>query len=180
MSIKTEILSLRLANEMIFSLHARSRANPVGFYTIPYIQAHIFGVGSANTRKHHCPMLERISSRTRSLRTWWSLYGKYLYFLSIRLNIIALIPIRQYFSMIWFLAFGWNVESVNLPDEVVNLWIFTVGLTSSGCRHHTSSFWPWSGMPKVCLYNTFLGSLCHSPPWMKNQHGLNEEKNPYR
>ncbi len=41
---------------------------------------------------------------------------------------------------------------------------------------HTSSVWPWSGVPKVRLYNTFLGGLRHSPPQMKNQHGLNEEK----
>ncbi len=41
---------------------------------------------------------------------------------------------------------------------------------------HTSSIWPWSGAPKVCLYDTFLGSLRHSPPRMKNQHGLHEEK----
>jgi hypothetical protein len=170
-------MSLRLADEMIFSLCARSRANCVGFYTIPYIQVHIFGVGSANARKCHRPTPERISSRTRSLRTWWPLDGKYLYFLSIWLNIIALIPIRRYFSMIRFLAVGWNIESVNLPDEVANLWIFTIGLTSSGCRPHTSSVWPWSGAPKVCLYDTFLGGLHHLPPRMKNQHGLNEEKN---
>ena len=31
-------------------------------------------------------------------------------------------------------------------------------------------------MPKVHLYNTFLGGLRHLPPRMKNQHGLNEEK----
>ncbi len=41
---------------------------------------------------------------------------------------------------------------------------------------HTSSIWPWSGAPKVWLYDTFLGGLRHSPPRMKNQHGLNEEK----
>ncbi len=75
-----------------------------------------------------------------------------------------------------FLPVGWNDESLNLPDEMVNLWIFTFRLTLSGCRPHTSSVWPWSGAPKVRLYDTFLGSLCHSPPWMKNQHGLNEEK----
>jgi hypothetical protein len=46
-----EIMSLRLAEEMIFSLRARSRANPVGFYTIPYIRAYILGAGSANARK---------------------------------------------------------------------------------------------------------------------------------
>jgi hypothetical protein len=27
------------------------------------------------------------------------------------------------------------------------------------------------------LYDTFLSGLHHSPPQMKNQHGLNEEKN---
>ncbi len=63
------------------------------------------------------------------------------------------------FYLIWFLVVGLNLESENLPDKLVNLWIFTIGLTSSGCRPHTSSFWPWSGMPKVHLYNTFLGSL---------------------
>jgi hypothetical protein len=26
---------------------------------------------------------------------------------------------------------------------------------------HTSSIWPWSGAPKVHLYNTFLGGLHH-------------------
>ena len=48
-------------------------------------------------------------------------------------------------------------------DESVgwDLWIFTLGLTSSGCQPHTSSIWSWSGTPKVCLYNTFLGGLRH-------------------
>ncbi len=63
--------------------------------------------------------------------------------------------------MIWFLVVGWNIESVNLPDKMVKLWIFTIGLTSSGCQPHTSSVWPWSGTPKVCLYYTFLGGLRH-------------------
>ncbi len=159
--MKTEIMSLRLAKEMIFSLHARGCANHVGFYMVPYIRAHILGVGSANARKHHCPMPERISSRTRSPHMWWPLDGKYLYFISVWLNIIALIPIRRYFSLIRFLAFGWNIESVNLPKEVVNLWIFTVGVTSSGCQPHTSSIWPWSRAQKVRLYDTFLGGLRH-------------------
>ncbi len=64
--------------------------------------------------------------------------------------------------MIQFLAVWWNIESVNQPDEVVNLWIFIVGLQLSGCRPHTSSVWPWSGALKVCLYDTFLGSLRQS------------------
>ncbi len=61
--------------------------------------------------------------------------------------------------MIWFLVVGWNIESVNLLDKVVNLWIFTIGLTLSVCWPHTSSIWPWSGAPKVRLYDTFLGGL---------------------
>ncbi len=145
------------------------------------------GIGSANARKHQFLTPERISSCTRSLCTWWPLDGrwmavgwpldgKYFYLLSVWLNIIALIPIRRYFSIIHFFVVGWNIESVNLPDEVVNLWIFTIGLTSSGCWPHTSSIWPWSGAPKVCLYNTFLGGLRHLPPRMKNQLGLNEKK----
>jgi hypothetical protein len=148
---------------MIFSLRARSHVYHVDFYMIPYIRAHIFGVGSANARKGHRPTPERISSCTRSLRMWWTLDGKYLYFLSIWFNIVALIPIRRY--LFWFdLTPGWNDESVNLPDEMVNLWIFTVaiGLTSSGCWPHTSSIWPWSDTPKVWLYNTFLGGLGQS------------------
>ncbi len=48
-----------------------------------------------------------------------SIRWEYLYSSSIGLHIVALIPIRQ--------------SSVNLSDEVVNLWIFTVGLTLSGC-----------------------------------------------
>ncbi len=41
---------------------------------------------------------------------------------------------------------------------------------------HLSSVSPWSGAPKLRLYDTFLGSLRHSPQQMKNQHRLNEEK----
>ena len=44
---------------------------------------------------------------------------------------------------------------------------------------HTSSVWPWSGTPKVHLYNTFLGSLHHLAPQMKNQRGSMRKK-PYR
>ncbi len=63
------------------------------------------------------------------------------------------------FYPIQFLVVGLNLESENLPDKLVNLWIFTIGLTSSGCQPHTSSVWPWSGALKVHLYNTFLGGL---------------------
>ncbi len=139
---------------MIFSLRARSCAYCVGFFTIPYIRAHIFSVGSANPRKRHCSTPERISSCTRSPHMWWQLDGKYLYFLSVWFNYYPGI-----FFMIRFLVVRWNIESVNLLDEVVNLWIFTIGLPLSGCWPHTSSVWPLSGMPKTHLYKTFLGGL---------------------
>ncbi len=35
-------------------------------------------------------------------------------------------------------------------------------LTSAECQHHTSSIWPWSGAPKVHMYDTFLGGLRQS------------------
>jgi hypothetical protein len=44
MSIKTEIMSLSIAEKMIFGLRARSCAHCVGFYTIPYNQAHILAL----------------------------------------------------------------------------------------------------------------------------------------
>jgi hypothetical protein len=51
----------------------------------------------------------------------------------------------------------------------------TSGLTSAGC-HLTRLASDLGGAPKVHLYDTFLSGLCHLPPRMKNQHGLNEEK----
>ncbi len=154
---------------MIFSLRARRHANCVGFYTIPYIQAHILALALLMTESvkfqcqkesHH--ILDHFVCDGHWMAVGWLLDGKCLYLLSVWLNIIALIPIRQYFSMIRFLAVGWNIEFVNLPDEVENLWIFILGLSLSGCQPHTSSIWPWSGAPKVRLYDTFLGGLRQS------------------
>jgi hypothetical protein len=47
-------MSLRLAEEMIFHLCARSHANLVDIYTISYIRAHILSVGLSNVRKLAC------------------------------------------------------------------------------------------------------------------------------
>jgi hypothetical protein len=47
-------MSLRLAEEMIFRLCARSRANRVEFYMISYIRVHILSVGLSNIRKLAC------------------------------------------------------------------------------------------------------------------------------
>jgi hypothetical protein len=46
-------MSFRLAEEMIFSLRAMSRANRVDVYMIPYTRAHILGVGLSNAGKHN-------------------------------------------------------------------------------------------------------------------------------
>ncbi len=43
----------------------------------------------------------------------------------------------------------WDGESVNLHPRVDICWMLT----------SPSSIWPWSGMPKVRLYDTFLGGL---------------------
>ncbi len=149
---------------MIFGLHARSRANHVGFYTIPYIRAHILALALLTPesvkfwcRKESHHILDHFVRDGHWMAVGWPLDGKCLYLLSVWLNIIALIPIRPYFSMIQFLAVGWNIESVNLPDEVENLWIFTKGLTLSECQPHTSSVWPLSVAPKVRLYDNILG-----------------------
>jgi hypothetical protein len=44
-------MSLGFYLKVIYSLCAMSRANYVGFYAIPNIQALVLGVGSANARK---------------------------------------------------------------------------------------------------------------------------------
>ncbi len=168
---------------MIFSLRARSHVVCEDFYTLPYIRAHILGVGLSNAgkcnfqcRKESYHVLDHLICDRYWMAVGWSLdrsiFTSYLYDLVLETN-----TIRQYFSWFNFLWVDWNIESDNLPDKVMNMWIFTIWLTLSGCQPHTSSIWPWSGMPKVHLYNTFLGSLRHLPPQMKNQHGLNEEKN---
>ena len=46
----------------------------------------------------------------------------------------------------------------------------------SGPIMHLASDLSWA-CQKVQLYSTFVSGLSHSPPQMKNQHGLNEEKN---
>ncbi len=48
------IMSLRLAEEMIFRLCARSHANRVDFYTISCIRVHILSVSLSNVRKLAC------------------------------------------------------------------------------------------------------------------------------
>ena len=161
---------------MIFSLCARGRVNHVGFYTIPYNQARVVGVGSPNAGKHN------LSCRKESYYVWdhlvrksrWTAVGwKYLYSSSVGLHIIALILIRRYLSWFYFLWSERNIESKNLPDKVTNLGIFTIWLALSGCLPHTSSVWPWSGVPKVRLYGTFMcGLRQYERQWQPWTYGL--------
>jgi hypothetical protein len=93
MSVKTEIMSLRLVDEMIFSLHVRSRANCVGFYMIPYIRAHIFG-NALLTPESIIPRHQKESHRILDHFVhdghWMeSMFTSYPY------DLISLIPIRQ-------------------------------------------------------------------------------------
>jgi hypothetical protein len=151
---------------MIVSLRVRGPIKRVGFDTILYNQARVDGVGSSNAGKHFFSCQKKIFLHMRSLCTsellnncWMAVRWESLYSSSVGLHIAALIPIWQYFSWFYFLQSEWNIESENLPDKVTNLGIFTIWLALSGCRPHTSSVWPWSGTPKVHLYNTFLGGL---------------------
>ncbi len=63
----------------------------------------------------------------------------------------------------WFLWRYLVVFKVSFRDEVVTPGVTpTSVLTSAECQRHTSSIWPWSGVPKVRLYDTFLGGLRQS------------------
>ncbi len=60
----------------------------------------------------------------------------------------------------WFLWRYLVVFKVSFCNEVVTPGVIvTSALTSAKCQHHRSSVWPWSGAPKVRLYDTFLGGL---------------------
>ncbi len=55
-----------------------------------------------------------------------------------------------------------EVFKVSFRGEVVTPGVTANSvLTSAKCQRHTSSIWPWSGVPKVRLNDTFLGGLRH-------------------
>ncbi len=57
------------------------------------------------------------------------------------------------------------VFKVSFCGEVVTPGVTATSvLTSAECQHHTSSVQPWSGTPKVRLYDTFLGGLRQHRP----------------
>ncbi len=166
---------------MILSLRARSHAKCVEFYMISYIRAHIFGVGLSNAkkrnfwrRKESYHVLDHLVRDRRWTAVGWPLDK----------SIITSYP-YDLVLLHWFLS-GNIFHDFLQVDEILNLRIFQTRWWicesspygwHSGCGPHTSSVWPWSSAPKVHLYHTFLGGLRHSPPQMKNQHGLNEGKN---
>ncbi len=131
----------------------------VGFYTIPYIRAYLW--------------------------SWhtWAAVKEATYYTGVKVQSNHWTGSIHRFSLYdlidwhWFLRKYLVVFKVSFRDEVVTPGVTATSmLTSAECQCHTSSVWPWSGAPKVRLYDTFLGGLCHSPPRIKNQHGLNEEK----
>ncbi len=132
----------------------------VGFYTIPYIRAYLWSW-------HTWP-----AAKEATYYTGGNVQSNHWTGSILRSSSYDLIDRH------WFLQRYLVVFKVSFRDEVVTPGVTVASaLTSAECLHHTSSIWPWSGMPKVCLHDTFLGGLRHSPPQMKTQHGLNEEKN---
>ncbi len=124
-----------------------------------YIRAHIWSWHLANARKKPHHVLDCYILDGRWMR---NVSTSYLYDL---------------ISLHWFL-FG-NIFLVRdlyqFRGQPLHHW--HLGVDICWMSPHTSSIWPWLDAPKVYLYNTFLSGLRHLPPPMKNQHGLNEEKN---
>ncbi len=78
-------MSLRLAEEMTFGLRARSRANRVGFYTIPYIRVHILALAllmpeSVNfqRRKESHHVLDHFVRDCHWMAVGWPLDGRWM------------------------------------------------------------------------------------------------------
>ncbi len=59
-------------------------------------------------------------------------------------------------SLYWFLSGNIFLIQDFLPDEMVNLWIFTLGLTSAGCWPHMPSIWPLVRRANVRYISTFV------------------------
>jgi hypothetical protein len=117
----------------------------VGFYTTPYIWVYI-------QSWHTWPAQREATSCTRFYVQDWRWIWKFF-----DSNPCELILLH------WFLRWYLYLFKISCRAEVVTSLCKSVtatsGLTSSGCRPHTSSIWPWSGAPKVCFYGTFIGSL---------------------
>ncbi len=114
----------------------------VGFYTISCIRANL-------QSWHTCPAAKEATYYTgvnvQSNRWTESILGSSLY---------------DQIDRQWFLQRYLVVFKVSFCDEVVTPGVtITSALTFAECQCHTSSVWPWSGVPKVRLYNTFQGSL---------------------
>ncbi len=112
---------------------------------IPYIQAYIWSW-------HTWPAQKEATSCTKFYVQDWHWIGKI--FTSDPCELILLH---------WFLRWHLCLFKISCLAEVVTSPCRSVtatsGLTSAGCQPHMSSIWPWSGAPKVRLYDTFLGGL---------------------
>ncbi len=72
------------------------------------------------------------------------------------------------YDLIYLHWFYWDILllKISFRSEVETSGVIATSvLTFAKCQCHTSSVWPWSGVPKVHLYNTFLGSL-------RQRHGV--------
>ncbi len=114
----------------------------IGFYTILYIQAYLWSWHTWPAAKEATYYM---GVNVQSNRWTGSI---------LRLSLYDLIDRH------WFLRRYLVVFKVSFCNEVVTPGVTaTSALTSAECQCHTSSIWPWSGMPKVRVYNTFLGGL---------------------
>ncbi len=117
----------------------------VGFYTIPYIWVYI-------RSWHTWPDQKEATSCTRFYVQDWRWIGNI--FNSDPCELILLHWFLQWY--LYLFKISCRAEVVTSPSKSVTA---TSGLTLFGCRPHTSSVWPWSGKPKVRLYNTFIGGF---------------------
>ncbi len=124
---------------------------------IPYIWVYIWSW-------HTWPAQKVATSCTRFYVQNWRWIGKIF-----NSDPCELILLHWFFR--WYLYLfkvSCRAEVVTSPHKSVTA---TSGLTSSGCRPHTSSVWPWSGESKVHLYGTFIGGLRHSC-WFKWRNSI--------
>ncbi len=122
----------------------------IGFCTIPYIWVYI-------RSWHTWPAQKEATSCTRFYVQDWRWIGKI--FNSDPCELILL-----HWFLWWYLylfKISCQAEVVTSPRKSVTA---TSVLTSAECQCHRSSIWPWSGMPKVRLYDTFLGGLRQKLP----------------
>jgi hypothetical protein len=138
----------------------------VRFYTISYIRTHIRSWHTWPAQK------ENTSCTTFYVQ---DCFGLDTLLNSIPCDLILLHRFPWWYLYLFKISYWAEVvTSLHRSDTA------TSELTSTGCHlTHLASDLGWVRQ-KVHLYGTFLSGIRHLPPRMKNQHGLNEEKNLYR